>query len=70
MSPLAAITAFSLSGMESDSFLSYSGVRSLTHACRMALVSLGTDPISFLSSMFFMWAQQFSIGLRSGELPG
>ncbi len=67
---MVAITAFSLSGIESDSFLRYDGLRSLTHTSRMALVSLGTNPMSVFASMFFMWAQQFSIGLRSRELPG
>jgi hypothetical protein len=60
--------------MESDSFLRYSvvmPVMAVTPTCRMASYSLGvTDPMSFLATMFFMWAQQLSIGFRSRGFQG
>ena len=59
-----------LTGMESLSLRRYSLLSPLIHSFLMAWVSLGTELMSSFLRCSFMYAQQFSMGLRSGLLPG
>ncbi len=67
-SPLASMTIWSLFGIESLKFHKYWGVSSWVHSSLMAAVSLGTDEMSVVFSMVFMWFQQYLIGFRSGPV--
>jgi hypothetical protein len=46
------------------------GIESVVQNLLMASVSLGMAPVSSSTSLLLMKAQQFSIGVKSGELPG
>jgi hypothetical protein len=68
--PLASNTAAILEGIDSTSFLQYAGVMNFSHTSLTRDARSDWDVGFNLATSRFTMAQEFSIGLRSGDDPG